>query len=191
MDAPSDLDHSALAAFLQRQRWFGGKARPIADAAIVDAGMLAGVPSAVRVIAVRFADGLEDRYFVPRLDEDAVCRALLDRLERGAAIDLERGRIAPRVTDRRASDVASAWPVRRTAADQSNTSIVFGDELIMKVFRRVEPGVNPDVEMGRFLTTRGFTRVPALVADADYVADEEPGSAVLMLQQFVPNEGNA
>ena len=45
-------------------------------------------------------------------------------------------------------------------AEQSNTSVVFGDQLILKLFRRLEPGVNPDLEIGRFLTEQGFPYTP-------------------------------
>jgi len=181
----------SLVEFVQRQRWFGGKARPIADAEVMDEGELAGIPSALAIVAVRFVDGGEERYFVPRVEDDRVCRALLGVLERGSTIALEHGRVRAHPIDPGVTDGGVSGPIRRSAPDQSNTSIVFGDELILKVFRRLEPGLNPDVEIGRFLTARGFTRVPALVADADYVADEGSGSSALMLQRFVPNDGNA
>ena len=45
--------------------------------------------------------------------------------------------------------------------EQSNSSIVFGDALVLKVFRRVEPGVNPELEMLRFLSARGFAHIAA------------------------------
>ena len=52
--------------------------------------------------------------------------------------------------------------VRPVGVEQSNSSIVFGDELIMKAFRKVEPGVNPELELLRFLTARGFPHIAAL-----------------------------
>jgi predicted trehalose synthase len=192
-----DLDRNSLVAFLSRQRWFGGKARTIADVWIDDEGATPGIDATLCVLAVRFADGKEERYFVPPIEDDEACRALLDVLLRGRTLPLSHGRIASSVGEAGPQD-PPYLPVRRTAPDQSNTSILFGDELIMKVFRRVEPGLNPDVEIGRFLTAHGFTRVPALVADAEYFGASHvpgtclaPGSSVLMLQQFVPNEGNA
>ena len=52
--------------------------------------------------------------------------------------------------------------VRPVGVEQSNSSIVFGDELIMKAFRKVEPGVNPELELLRFLTAHGFPHIASL-----------------------------
>jgi maltokinase len=58
--------------------------------------------------------------------------------------------------------------VRPIGAEQSNTSVVFGDALVLKAFRRVEPGVNPDLELTRFLSERGFPHVPHLAGWYEY-----------------------
>jgi maltose alpha-D-glucosyltransferase/alpha-amylase len=81
-------------------------------------------------------------------------------------------------------------PISRTAPDQSNTSVMFGRRLIMKLFRRVEAGPNPDVEIGTYLGERGFTRVPALRGTISYAAPGADEGSVAMLQDFVPNQGN-
>ena len=52
--------------------------------------------------------------------------------------------------------------MRPVGVEQSNTSIVFGDELIMKAFRKVEPGVNPELELLRFRRARGFPHIASL-----------------------------
>ena len=53
-------------------------------------------------------------------------------------------------------------------AEQSNTAILFGDKFILKLFRRLEPGLNPDLEMGRFLTEKGFPNIPPLAGALEY-----------------------
>src|SRR5205814_2771447 len=80
-------------------------------------------------------------------------------------------------------------PITRAAPDQSNTSVLFGKRLIMKVFRRVEAGPNPEVEIGEYLTGRRFPRVPPLVGSISYLGAELPAS-IAMLQEFVANQGN-
>jgi maltose alpha-D-glucosyltransferase / alpha-amylase len=76
-------------------------------------------------------------------------------------------------------------------AEQSNTSIVFGDRYMMKVVRRLERGVSPDVEIGRYLAGR-VEHVPELLGTIEHVrpGGDEPAT-VAMLQRFVPNEGDA
>ena len=80
--------------------------------------------------------------------------------------------------------------IRNADAEQTNTSIFFGDELIMKLFRKVEPGANPEVEVGRFLTERqGFAHTPKaaglIVGDID---GEE--AAIAFFQDMVPSQRN-
>ena len=53
-------------------------------------------------------------------------------------------------------------------AEQSNTSIIYGDRLIMKLFRKLDPGLNPDLEIGRFLTERGFSGSPPAAGAIEY-----------------------
>ena len=57
-------------------------------------------------------------------------------------------------------------PARTGSAEQSNTSILYGTQLIMKIFRRLQPGENPDTEIGRFLTeTAHFPRIAPFLGD--------------------------
>jgi maltose alpha-D-glucosyltransferase / alpha-amylase len=75
-------------------------------------------------------------------------------------------------------------------AEQSNSSVTFGERLMMKLYRRVEGGTNPDIQIGEFLTERGFANVPAVAGQIEYrAADGEIGSAAIA-QAFVPNEGD-
>ena len=77
-------------------------------------------------------------------------------------------------------------------ADQSNTSIRVGSRLFLKVFRRLSEGVNPELEMGRFLTER--TRcghIAPLAGALEYRAKRREPVSIAVLQGYVPNEGNA
>src|SRR5205823_13270129 len=76
--------------------------------------------------------------------------------------------------------------------EQSNSSIVFGDELILKIFRRTETGINPDLELGAFLTDRvAFPHTPPVAGAIEYRTKKGETAAVGILQKFVPNEGDA
>jgi maltokinase len=73
---------------------------------------------------------------------------------------------------------------RLIATEQSNTSIVFDEELILKVFRRLEAGVNPELELLRFLTERGYENIAQLAGWYAYIG--QPLDATLgVLQEFV------
>jgi maltose alpha-D-glucosyltransferase/alpha-amylase len=79
-------------------------------------------------------------------------------------------------------------------AEQSNTSIIYRDRYILKLFRKVEEGVNPDIEIGRFLTEHGFEHTPAVLGTLEYRdtgGDAAAGYAAGILQEFVPNQGDA
>src|SRR6266576_3144501 len=77
-------------------------------------------------------------------------------------------------------------------AEQSNSSIIYGDRVILKFFRRVEEGENPDLEIGRFLTERkNFPHIPAVAGWLDYKGKDDREMSLGILQAFVPNVGDA
>ena len=77
-------------------------------------------------------------------------------------------------------------------AEQSNSSVVFGDQLILKLFRRAEEGTNPDVEIGCFLTERvGFPHAPPVAGTIEYRTNNGRAAAVGILQRYVANQGDA
>ena len=82
-------------------------------------------------------------------------------------------------------------PGRTGSAEQSNTSIFYGTKLIMKLFRRLQPGENPDTEIGRFLTeTALFTRIPPFLGDITISSESGEPTTIAMLQGLVENEGD-
>ena len=79
-----------------------------------------------------------------------------------------------------------------SAAEQSNNSVVFGERLILKIFRRIEEGVNPELELGRFLTERTtFAQIAPLAGALEYRPDKGEPMSVAVLQGYVPNQGDA
>ena len=82
-------------------------------------------------------------------------------------------------------------PARTGSAEQSNTSIIYDAKLIMKLFRRLQPGENPDTEIGRFLTeTAHFDRIAPFLGDITLTSENVEPTTIAMLQGLVENEGD-
>ncbi|MFL6258548.1 MAG: maltose alpha-D-glucosyltransferase [Thermoanaerobaculia bacterium] len=127
------------------------------------------------------------------LGEPRFSRALLAAIERGERFRGQRGDLvaapAPVFSELRGEGDLEPAPLR---AEQSNTSIRYGDRLVLKIFRKVEPGINPDLEIGRFLTERtDFRHIPRVAGSLE--VRQRTGEPVTLgiLQEFVPNEGDA
>jgi maltose alpha-D-glucosyltransferase/alpha-amylase len=77
------------------------------------------------------------------------------------------------------------------SAEQSNTSILYGKQLILKLFRRLQQGENPDVEIGRFLTeVAGFPHIPPFLGEIAITPSAGERTTVAMLQGLVANQGD-
>jgi trehalose synthase-fused probable maltokinase len=191
--------------WLASQRWYRAKSRRLASVQLLDAAEIPGSAGWMLVLEAIDSAGGEARYLVPALaddgsfreprDGDGVWRRLAGLILDGAEISGARGlwRFAPTGA---AADLkpgggaALASPAeRRLGVQQSNTSVALGEALMLKVYRLVEPELNPEVEMNAFLTEVGFREAPALAGSAAYLLDGEPHSAA-MLQQLVPSVGD-
>jgi maltose alpha-D-glucosyltransferase/alpha-amylase len=77
-------------------------------------------------------------------------------------------------------------------AEQSNSSVVYANRLVLKLFRRLEEGLNPDLEIGSFLTEKTeFRNVPMLAGHLEYVSNEGKRITLGILQGYIPNHGDA
>jgi maltose alpha-D-glucosyltransferase/alpha-amylase len=86
---------------------------------------------------------------------------------------------------------AHRLPARIGSAEQSNTSIIYGRELILKLFRRLQTGENPDVEIGRFLTeVAQFRRIAPFLGEITITPAHGEKTTVAMLQGLVANQGD-
>jgi maltose alpha-D-glucosyltransferase/alpha-amylase len=78
------------------------------------------------------------------------------------------------------------------SAEQSNSSMLFGNKFFLKLYRKLEDGVNPDVEVTRFLTDRiGFPHVPAFAGAIEYRRSKREPTVVCLMQSAAANEGDA
>jgi len=93
------------------------------------------------------------------------------------------------------SDLFGSSGARRPkllTGEQSNSSIIYEERLILKFFRRIGEGENPDLEIGRFLTERaGFRQVPRIAGFLEYQTEHGKSATQAILQEFVPNQGDA
>lgn len=192
------------ASWITSQRWYGDKARNVASLAPeavvpVDAG---GLKTALVLVRVAFDDGPDARYFVPVIVGGGEDEPPRDALRDPAFLGwLLRGFGEERVLEDGATfrwralagaplDQVDPGRARVLSAEQSNTSVVFDDRMVGKVFRRLQAGLNPDLEIGEFLTRHGdFANAPALYGLIELV-DELGTTAIAALQAFVPNDGD-
>lgn len=190
---PSDR----LAAWIAGQRWFASKTRRVVDVRVEDRVPIG--PAALHVVRVVLDDGSAARYAVPlvagapdaspadALDDPAFCRALLALLVEGGTAPGERGTVAAERTRACPSGVDPHGAVRRLGGEQSNTSVTFDRTLILKHFRRLVPGVNPEIEITRFLTERtDFRHTPRLAGWVEY-REGADRSALAVVQELVPD----
>jgi maltose alpha-D-glucosyltransferase/alpha-amylase len=133
----------------------------------------------------------------PAIVHDAVARedvrqAILQLIEANAQLSTRNGVLVGHnsnaFAEARGSD---PLPARTGSAEQSNTSILYDAKLILKLFRRLQPGENPDTEIGRFLTeTAHFPRIAPFLGDITLKPEKGELTTVAMLQGLVENEGD-
>jgi maltokinase len=204
-----------LTGWLAGQRWFGGKGRPVARVVVEELAELpcAGARLLHTIVQVHYSDGQTDRYQVPVTvrphEQEGLGHALIGVLEEGGRAVLYDATHDPAGTTgllgvlRRAeqeggrADVAglhavAAQPVladgdgRLIGAEQSNSSIVYGSALILKLFRRLAPGENPDLEVTRALAEQNC---PAVIPPFGWVSAPVAGveTTLMLVQPFVSN----
>ncbi len=76
-------------------------------------------------------------------------------------------------------------------AEQSNTSVIYGDQFILKLFRKLEEGINPDIEIGMYLTEQEFKHSPSVHGALRYELPGRDPVYLGILQRFVSNKGDA
>jgi len=203
---------AAIAEWLPSQRWFAAKHRAVLDVHIEQRIALIADTDFIAehlIVLADMDDHTSDRYQIPvgyrpRLPEHFADAALPGRF---APIPYD-GLRDPAVTRRYLAGLSHAettgalrfhpngFPLgddetssRLIGVEQSNTSVVYGEQLLLKFFRRLEPGTNPDIELLSALTASHCPNVAPL---AGYIEAELSGSltALAMASQYVPNSAD-
>ena len=183
------LDAGLLQDWMVAQRWFGSKARDVSEIALAETVTLRSESPGLilALVEARFGEGTHETYQVPlglrpvadggsarviaeldgwtvydALADPAQGRELLHRIRQGDDVPVEDGALRFRWAETTAARATGSAEVRPVGVEQSNSSVVFGEELILKAFRRVEPGVNPELELLRFLSAREFPHIAPL-----------------------------
>jgi maltokinase len=191
------VDEQALIDYVMRQRWYGAKSRTVMHASLLDSVVLRTTEPqlALALVELVYESGVHDIYQLlyalvddelelDGLDLPQLGRELVSAMRSGLTLHGAEGIVELRPVEGFASLGRELSEARSVGAEQSNTSIVFDDELILKVFRRLEAGINPELEMLRFLTEHGFENAAPLGGWYQY-AGGPIGATLGILQQFV------
>jgi trehalose synthase-fused probable maltokinase len=194
MDDLSFIDPELLQEWIVDQRWFASKSRQVTSFEVMQAVNLRDeAPRLVlALVSAKFPTGSHDLYQLPLglrpasegWSEGVICEgpewtvydALADPVQARELLQLIRSSTETPVDDgairfhslNGAAAGHAGDDVRPMGVEQSNSSMVFGDSLVLKSFRRLEPGVNPDLELLRFLQSHGFENIAPLAGWYEY-----------------------
>jgi maltose alpha-D-glucosyltransferase/alpha-amylase len=173
-DGGSELYHVPLAVVT------GRLARRLAEA----------TPTAV---VTRLAGDRGRALLVDATESDDACLAMLDTMTAGRAAAGSAGALRvhrTRVLSALVDGLEDAPVVRRPGGEQSNTSVRFDQQILLKVLRRVEAGVHPAVEVERHLVRAGFDHAPSLGGTIAYEPASGEPIVLALLQEFVWSQGD-
>jgi maltose alpha-D-glucosyltransferase / alpha-amylase len=126
--------------------------------------------------------------------DDGFARAIIDAIGASAELPTQNGRVRFTPTalyPELRGDPAAELPVNATGAQTSNTTLRVGDGLFLKVYRRLQPGLNPELEIGRYLTeVAKFPNIVPVAGAVEYTDHESASYTMALLQAFVPNQGD-
>ncbi|MBV8430823.1 MAG: phosphotransferase [Solirubrobacterales bacterium] len=206
------LEDESLREWIQLQRWYASKSRTITGLEIVeDIALRDEPPLLLALVQTRFATGTHELYQLPlslrraddavedrpgppitRIDDWDVYDGLADPVE---AVELLRRVCGADEIETEQGCFTFHWAdglglgdevrARRMGVEQSNSSIVFDDRLVLKAFRKLEPGVNPELEMLRFLSAHEFENIAPLQGWYEYTG-EALTATLGVAQTFLP-----
>jgi maltose alpha-D-glucosyltransferase / alpha-amylase len=146
------------------------------------------------VARIRFDEPGDEAAFIAAFRSRDFARALLEAIGRRRVYGGWQGELrcwpAAALRDRASEEWALLEPAFGHST-QNNLLMSFGEQHLLKLFRRLEPGLNPDLEMGRFLTQRNYPNIPPVAGWLEYVRRPHEPLTLGVLTRFVPNAHNA
>jgi predicted trehalose synthase len=192
------MDERTLIEYVTQQRWYGSKSRAVSHSEVLDTVTIrqAEPQLTLALVEMRFDTGVHEIYQLllsgsadsrtfDGLAEDAgIAREIVSAMRTGQSLQGTQGVAEFRPAEDFSALGRELGAARLVSSEQSNSSVVFDDALILKVFRHLEPGINPELELLRFLTEQGFRNIPAL--GGWYAYSGGPLTATLgLLQEYV------
>ena len=159
-----------------------------------DDASLPALPQQLALARVR--RGRRVGYLTDGFALESLARVVLDGLRRQARVDSPEGEQASTILFRpgakmQALDIADDAPVQWLSAEQSNSSLTIADKAVIKLVRRVTPGVHPEAEMTRHLTECGYANTAPLLGDVVRIDAQGTEHTLIIAQGYLYNEGDA
>ena len=214
------LSRTALPAYLPKRRWYGSKTEQLSTATVAYTAALPGTDQAVLAEVTVELPGRTENYVLPMAivwdDEasgalpqqlalarvrrvarvgvltdgfasDPFAQAMMAAFADGTAVAITGGMLTFRRT---AAFTPPPEGIRRLAAEQSNSSMILGDAVVLKLVRKVLAGVHPEAEMTGYLTEHGFTNTAPPLGELVRVDTDGTPHTLALAQGFVRNQGD-
>jgi trehalose synthase-fused probable maltokinase len=213
------FERHVLPEFLMARRWYASKEDTAPAVTIEKSVPIPDLPEAMALfLSIKSHDGAVKSYFVPILaiwegprphtgvvcelragaatgwlvdgfSDDCFVRALLEGIRRAGPSETGTGLVFCRSPGFNPGSSFAHSDIRRSGAEQSNTSVT-AEDVILKAFRKLEPGVHPELEVGSYLTqVAGFRNVPKLLGSVEYVCPSTEGRTALCVLQGLIRHG--
>ena len=210
-EALASIDPGELSEWVERQRWYASKSRHVTHVDLLETATLGQEPPllVLALLQTGFATGTHELYqlavgvdspdsaaaeqialagewcLFDALSDPGLGRVLLRWIDEMGEIEGEDGRFSAHLVNGRLA-LPEGSEVRPMGVEQSNSSLVFGEQLVAKLFRKLEPGVNPELEMLRFLTAHSFENIAPLYGWMEYEG-HSLSATLLVVQRFFPD----
>lgn len=207
-----------LPSYLSTCRWYRTKSELIKSITVADVARFEGL--LLTIFDVRLNNDREYRYFLPlathpkgeQIEQAAIVAEwkgyflidavydqrlhefMLQLILKDNEIKCDQGELIPNkqnVLNQWSQTPEHGWNSKVVSVEQSNSSINFDDRLFLKIFRSLENGINPDVELSKFLSAeKHFDAMPTYLGTLTYRQEKDKLASLGLLQEYKPNTGN-